>query len=350
MQYTDKDFSGVSPVVDIPFAQVDLALVRNPVPLIWAASEFVQTRRFFAESPSSQRSLLSDAAQGLLYTVIRNLRPEHVVEIGTYKAGTAEGMARAMLANGRGILHTVSPFDAERVNAILPRWPLSLRAHVVYHQIDSMAFFMYIQKEGIRPGLVFIDGNHDYEFASFDIQAAAKLLMPGGFIVVDNVSQAGPYFATQEFVSTHPDWIDCGIESDRVINADPFDYARSNIPMTDLGVLRAPDWYTVRQRPVTFGEIRWSEKAVTGVRLSFARAPTAGTLVVQCILRGFSSSRVVQVCARTEVTIDGALDEIDVSFQTPIATDGGYDEYRLEPWFVWGGAESIALCTVPMPY
>src|SRR5437879_9184182 len=92
----------VIPITDISCPALDLDRVANPVPAIMRSAEFVQTKRFFAESPSASRSLLTDVAQALLYSVIRSLRPEHVVEIGTYKAGTAEGLARAVLANGFG--------------------------------------------------------------------------------------------------------------------------------------------------------------------------------------------------------------------------------------------------------
>ena len=107
--------------------------------------------RYFADSPSATRALLTPKAQALLFAIIRNLRPEHVVEIGTYKGGTAEGMARAVQANGHGMVHTVSPFDVERFEPIAARWPAELRLHMRYHPIDSMAFFMVTDHERIRP-------------------------------------------------------------------------------------------------------------------------------------------------------------------------------------------------------
>jgi predicted O-methyltransferase YrrM len=52
---------------------------------------------------------------------------------------------------------------------------------------------------GRQFGLVLVDGSHEYEFASFDIDAAPKRLERGGFIVIDNVSQAGPYCRDKGF-------------------------------------------------------------------------------------------------------------------------------------------------------
>jgi predicted O-methyltransferase YrrM len=224
----------VMPLMDISCPMLDLDCGSNPVRAIMQAPEFAETKRFFAEGPSATRSLLTDVSQALLYSVIRNLRPEHVVEVGTYKAGTAEGLARAVQANGFGTVHTISPFDAERFAAISVNWPLELQHAVRYHCMDSMAFFMEADQKRIKPGVVLIDGNHDYEFASFDIQATAQRLLPGGFIFVDNVSQAGPYFAAKDFLSRHPDWTDCGEPSPDRVETKAFFPGRSNVPFTDF--------------------------------------------------------------------------------------------------------------------
>ena len=125
-----------APIVDVPFVPVDLAKVANPVPAIVRGTEFEATKRFFAEGPSSTRSLLTSTAQALLYTVIRNLRPNNVVEIGTYKGGTSETLSRALQANGVGTLHTVSPYDVERFGAHFNYWPQELKKHVRYHSVD----------------------------------------------------------------------------------------------------------------------------------------------------------------------------------------------------------------------
>jgi len=53
--------------------------------------------------------LLPSAAQALLYTIIRNQRPEHVVEIGTYKGGTSETLGRALMWSGDNPLKLLAP-------------------------------------------------------------------------------------------------------------------------------------------------------------------------------------------------------------------------------------------------
>src|SRR5262245_45771013 len=101
----------IKPIADVAYPQIDLAGLPNPVPAILAAPEFARTCEFFADNPASSRSLVSALSQALLYAVIRNLKPTHVVEIGTFRGGTTEAMSRAVHANGHGTVHTVGPFD-----------------------------------------------------------------------------------------------------------------------------------------------------------------------------------------------------------------------------------------------
>jgi hypothetical protein len=105
----------------------------------------------------------------LLYSVVRNLRPADVVEIGVYKASTTEAIARALHASGGGTIHAVDPFRREYIAAIFKQWPPELLERLKFHPISSVEFFAMIENWRIHPSLVFVDGNHEYEFAYFDI-------------------------------------------------------------------------------------------------------------------------------------------------------------------------------------
>ena len=70
---------------------------------------------------------------------------------------------------------------------ILAWWPDELQHHVRYMHMNSADFYIEIEKQGLRPDLVFVDGNHDYEFALFDIQCAARRIARGGSFI-DNIS------------------------------------------------------------------------------------------------------------------------------------------------------------------
>lgn len=318
--------------------------------MIIRAPEFTETKRYFREAPSATRSLLNESSQALLYTVIRNQRPDHVVEIGTYKGGTSETLCRALQANESGTLHTLSPFDAERFTANSQCWPSELQDVVQYYPMTSMEFFITSDTRKLAFDLILVDGNHDYEFANFDIQSAARRLTPGGFIFIDNVSQAGPFLAATQFLTANPDWIDCGVQPLSTACERAFDRSRSNVPFTDFFIFRAPRYYTAGASPRNFGEIDWADAPVRGLRLSLAGRQRAGTLRAQCILRAFSDARIDELIGEAVQTIDGDTTEVEIAFASPIAADGEFLFYRVETWLIWTGPSPLRLATAPTPF
>src|SRR5262249_10172550 len=274
---------------DIPEHRLDLNKPDDPIAAIMAAPEFGGTVAFFADNPAAARSLVPADAQALLYTVIRNLIPEHVFEIGTFKAGTSEAICRALHANGRGTLHTVDPFRPQYIATILRHWPPRLLRHLHVHPTHSMAFYKDMESRGIEPDLVFVDGNHDYEFALFDITRGARYLKRAGFIFVDNIAQPGPFFAARDFLAANPGWREHGCSTAGPKQAKAFDRARTTIKNTDFMVLRAPQAYIVGKQPCNFGRSRWWSSRITGLRLELAGKSGSGTLHVQLVFRGFGN-------------------------------------------------------------
>lgn len=335
----------IAPLEEIPYPRIDLGR-GNPLPCIVAGPEFALTCDYLQRSPSRSRALISVVSQALLYTLIRNMCPAHIVEIGSLYAGTSEAMCRALHANGRGMLHTIDPYGKERVPGIIAQWPEELQRHATFYDLNSMAFFEHIGQTTVRPDLIFIDGNHDYEFALFDMQCAARTLQPGGFIVADDVSQSGPYFAAQDFLAAHSDWIECGLTTRRPDETKAFDLSRSRIPETDFAVLRAPTTYSVGSRPFCCGMIRWHSNSVNGLRLSLAVRPSAGTLDVQLVLRGFSDQRQAEevISAKYELTEDGT-DNVEVAANYALPED--FDSYTVEPWLIWRGPAALVLSSLP---
>lgn len=336
----------VAPIVDLPYPNVNLGEVFNPVPAILAAPEFAQLTEFFAETPTARRALSALVGQALMYAVIRNLRPDHVVEIGTYKGGVTEVLARAVQTTG-ATLHTVSPFDAARFQPLYLAWPEALRKHVRYYPLDSMAFFMRLDQQKIRPNLVFIDGNHDLEFVTFDLLAAARRLQPGGFIFVDSVSQAGPFLATMDFLAHQAQWHVCGTRTGSRDPTKAFDRERATIDQTDFIVLRAPFNHFIGQRPMTFGEVDWTGPILKGIRLRIAE-PANGTLYTQTILRGFSEAYIEEAIGECATVLDRQMSDVDVTL--PLMVKDGYNRYQLETWFVWIGNGPLPLREIPQPF
>jgi hypothetical protein len=276
-------------------------------------------------------------------TLVRNAKPQHVVEIGTYDGGKSEVICQALHENGSGTLHTVGPFDAERVVPIFESWPQELRRHLEFYPMTSMDFYYRLYWRGIRPEIAFIDGDHSYQAALFDIQSLARTLTRRGFTLIDNVAQPGPSFAAMDFLQRNPDWTQCKVHDPR--GADPnkaFDPDRSSVPGTDFEILRAPRGYNIGSRPVTFGEMP-SGTQINGLRIHAESA--GGTLHTQSALRGFGSPSVEEVTiAALDIATPGT---VDLMFPEPLVIKGSFIRCSAEPWLVWSGETPLVLAEIP---
>jgi predicted O-methyltransferase YrrM len=339
----------IKPVSDVAFPKVDLATSRDPVAQIIAAPEIEATKTYFYDNPAGPRSLISSQSQALLYSLVRNLRPDHVYEIGTYKAGTTEAICRALYANGKGIAHAVDPFRGEYIAAVLKLWPPELFRHVRLHAKDSMAFFNDMDREHIQPALVFVDGNHDYEFAAFDIACGARTIAPGGFIVIDNVAQAGPFFAARDFLAANPDWRELGTAATDYDRDKAFDYHRATIFETDFMVLRAPLVHGVGERPFNRGRIRWNSHKVAGLRLKLVPPSQPGRLTAQVVLRGFGAMP-AETTGEASVEVEAGATELSITLTQPAQVDGQFAYLTVEPWLIWHGAQPLQLLAAPEPF
>ena len=342
----------VKPTVDIPFPKIDLVAGDDPVAAIMAAPELASARAFFADNPVTYRSLETPTAHALLYCLIRNLRPDHVFEIGTYRAGTTEAICRALCANEGGTAHTVDPFTGDYAEVVLKSWPPELLRRVKLYAMDSMTFYMEMRRQKIRPDLVFVDGEHDYEFVLFDIGAAARLIGPGGFLFIDNIDQAGPFLAARDFLATNPGWREVG-SSLRDYNAEKaFDPQRNMIPQTDFIALQAPHTYPVDQRPRDFGLVRQSSNRINGLRLQLQSPSRPGKLIVQIVFRGFGGTQLWETAADATINLHpGAVTQsVDVAFSPPQQLADGCVYYTVESWLIWRGEEPLQLLQLPEPY
>ena len=139
----------------------------------WRQSElFARVVSFYKDYPL--RSLQSNEARALLHHLIVMRRPERALELGTYHAGTAEVMARALWEAGHGHLETVDPFGGERCPPIIAALPPQLRERITFLSVNSGFHFDRAIGNGVLYDMVLIDGNHEFEFALFDLLCAAR--------------------------------------------------------------------------------------------------------------------------------------------------------------------------------
>lgn len=192
----------------VPLPDITTVNPVDPLEGIIDAPEFKQTASFFARTPPWSEGFISADGLALLYHATRILRPPNIVEIGTYRGWTTQILARAADLNGRGTVHTVGPYDSWRFSSRLKQWPAGLQARIKFYAINSAGFFQESFIENRHYDLIFIDGNHDYEFALFDIVCAARAITPGGYIILDDAELPGVAEATSDFLAKHASWRD----------------------------------------------------------------------------------------------------------------------------------------------
>jgi predicted O-methyltransferase YrrM len=335
--------TGIAQLVDLPYPL--FSLDDDQIEPILSSREYADCVEFFTKSPARVRALVSPNSQALLYVLVRGLRPQCVVEIGTYRASTTEALARAAHANKAGVVHTVDPFGEEFVPQLLRAWPKILRDYVRFHPVNSMQFFARAAREHLRSELIFIDGNHDFEFALFDIQSAARVLAPKGLIVVDNIAQPGPFFAVHDFLSRNPDWRQLGRLLPGLRDSVPYDRHRTGIVNTDFAILLAPPWILVGPRPITSGYVHYTSNSLRGLRLKVIERAT-GTLSIQIILRSFGAILSETILERKMELIESA-GVVEATLDQPFEWTASPTN-TAEPWLDWRGDRPLKLAEAPI--
>jgi predicted O-methyltransferase YrrM len=334
----------LEPSPELPFPEVDFQHESDPIDAIANSIEYRKCAQLLEGRLIGATSLMSQHSQALLYATIRNLRPSLLIEIGTYRAGTTKVLCWALAANGYGRLHTIDPYGARFAPNILATWPEYLRRLVSFFPVNSMEYFDALTKSGERSSLTFIDGNHDYEYALFDIEAAARIAAPGGFIFVDNTSQAGPFLAAQDFLQRHPDWTECGGKAlSNTITDSPYE-VRTKIWGTDFVVLRAPHVSSITERPYTLGQLRWGQPSLQGLRLQVHAGPP-GILHTQCVIRTFDLTNVTgeyQIKRSLELRAAGEI-SVPLDFELDETAKKGTAHITVEPWFIWRGQKPLTI-------
>jgi predicted O-methyltransferase YrrM len=310
---------------------------RDPIPAILASAENEACIAFFTEHAGL--SMLSAHSRALLYQVIRLYRPTDVVEIGAFRGGTTQALARALAANGAGTVHAIDPFNASEVRRAVKRWPKAIQPYAVVYAASSMGFFL--AQRALQAGLILVDGNHDYEYAAYDIAMSARHLTPGGFIFIDNVSQPGPFEATRDFLRRNPEFFICGGSVDT--QSIGFDQSR-RIHGTDFIVLRSETFRLVQRNPRSFGAKPYPKHTIRRAIIEI-EAAERGTLAAQAVLRGFGPRESELVASGARELTSGAA---RVELPLPIAVGADHGYYTAELLLTWDGATPLKITGEPV--
>jgi hypothetical protein len=257
---------------------------------------------------------------------------------------------------GHGHLETIDPFGGERCPPIIAALPPQLRERISFLPVNSGFHFDRAIGNGVLYDLVLIDGNHEFEFALFDLLCAARIIRPNGLVVLDNVDQPGPRFATKQFLEHHPEWRDLTDVIRRTDPAAPLAAPQPSFPDTKFYVLEAPPYYPVTAIPHSFGSIETDRAEVDGIELELA-APARGTLHIQIYVRTFSGVEPEELEYLQSVALDLAKLPEDPCIRLPLdrplhsARAAGEGVIRrIEILLAFTGEQTLALRSPPLPY
>jgi predicted O-methyltransferase YrrM len=299
-------------------------------------------------------ALQSHVALALLHHLIVMHRPQLALEIGTYHAGTSAVIAQALHEVGGGHLETIDPFGGERCPPLIAAFAPELQRRISFSAVNSAAYFDQALSHGKRYDFVLVDGNHEFEYARFDLECAARLIQPGGLIVVDNIEQPGPRLAAKHFLDSHPEWQDIGGVVQQMANVDPLEMPPPAVSFTKFYLLRAPGFYSVRSFPLSFGPIRSDSATVDGIDIDLA-APAQGTLHVQVYSRTFGLLEPEELEGRRRIVLnssDSQESKIRIPLDQPLRSriSGADLNYRIEIVLAFVGDTELALRAPPRPY
>jgi predicted O-methyltransferase YrrM/uncharacterized protein YoxC len=341
----------VSPIASYPAQST--AITYDSL-LEWSSSEqFQREYAYFHDYPTN--SLMGGKVKVLIYHLLRTMRPEVVVEVGTYFAGTSEIIARALWENGTGMLHTADPYG-DYCYPLIERLPSELQRHIAFYKMNSMEFFDALAQQKLCVDLALVDGCHDYQHAYFDVVSAAKLMRPGGLVMIDNVEDVGPYWAGYEFLKLNPAWTELGSSMKKFSPSNPFDTSRSLLD-TNIAILQAPVDFVLNDRPISTGNHPYQGAYVSGVKFNVSGAAPRGRLHIELALRGFADGVEPQTRKLTKIIeLDGHSAYV-LKLESPIRTsvDSSLPNFRqlVEIGLFWqplGHSSSLHLLGAPEPF
>jgi len=275
-------------------------------------------------------SLLSARARAFLAQLIALAKPQSVLEIGTYFAGTSEIMARALTASGQGRLITIDPEDsrADICEAKIAQWPADMRDLTAFIRLGSKDLFDGLSANAeLRFGLCFVDGDHSHAGALTDLIGCARYADDNCVIVVDDFDQPQVSQAARDFLRLHPDWAEIGGAfgnqvSGEQVSGDPFSAMRPSLPDLPFLILIGPAKAGLSARPQTFLLRNMSGTGVTALELATTGDHGGGTLYAKFIFDSVNPLGVEALRHTVHIDIPAHLEDPAFRFDPPLRTPG----------------------------
>lgn len=156
----------------------------------------------FLDNKRNESGWPTDDYAMVLYSLVKALRPDIVVEIGTYKGFATCHMAKALIELEKGEMHT---FDKKQ-HLDFEDLPVDFKNRISYYPdagSGSVKFTDIISKLGAI-GFAFIDGGHSYERCIADFNILWPLMNnKGGIIALHDSDKAGVAQAVEDIRQAH---------------------------------------------------------------------------------------------------------------------------------------------------
>lgn len=125
-----------------------------------------------------------------LYSLVRHYRPSVTIEVGMANGTSTLFLAAAHRDNGPDGRHiAIDPFQHTDWHGIgvglIRRAGLADRVRLI--ERPSHQALPLLEMEGVRAGLIFIDGSHLFDYVMADFLAADRILETGGLMALDDV-------------------------------------------------------------------------------------------------------------------------------------------------------------------
>lgn len=123
----------------------------------------------------------------LLYSFIRAVKPQTVLETGTWKGFSTRAIATALKANGFGVVTTVDKVDQKYIPYVLTQSDLAEHkdGKPTFEKIEADVFdsFDKFEAEGRKFNVIFCDDLHDDEHVKKELARFDKLITHPGYVL-----------------------------------------------------------------------------------------------------------------------------------------------------------------------
>ena len=294
----------------------------------------------------AEPTLIGPPARAFLHELVKVRDARAVLEIGTYFAGTTRVLAEA----ARDIGAVVVTIDASGDRALIVReivdaWPEDIRSVTTFvPHLSSMFFEMFERTSSFKFEILFVDGDHSYRGALFDLINCANYAQPNAIIVIDDFDLPPVFSAAQDFLAHNPAWRELSGAYDRDVRGDPFAGMRPSVQGLPFLVLMGPAAESVGSRPSNFSLGEFAQDRIEGATVPVSPSHSAGRLHAKFVINSVTTDAMRSSSTSTAIAVGDGGELVAIVLDPPLAptfTDGATNTCDLS--LVWEGNDDDLL-------